>query len=144
MIRRGERGSTLAWTAALLASVLVPLMMLAGDGSRLFMVYTRLAAATDLACADTGYMLTDRQTFLNSGPAGTRMVTKTWAQQAAGDFVNSLSALHIPISASNFNYQLNGNSIRCTGTATFPLLMNPGQSITMSHVSVDKVRFVSP
>jgi len=139
VIRRGERGSTLAWTAALLASVLVPLMMLAGDGSRLFMVYTRLAAATDLACAETGYMLTDRQTFMNRGR--TRMVAKFWAQQAARNFVNSLSALHIPISASNFNYQLNGNSIRCTGTATFPLLLVPGQSITMTHVSVDKVRF---
>jgi len=139
VIRRGERGSTLAWTAALLASVLVPLMMLAGDGSRLFMVYTRLAAATDLACAETGYMLTDRQSFMNRGL--TRMVAKFWAQQAARDFVNSLSALHIPISASNFNYQLNGNSIRCTGTATFPLLLVPGQSITMTHVSVDKVRF---
>lgn len=141
--RKNERGSTFAWTATLLASVLVPLMMLAGDGSRLFMIYTRLGSATDMACAELGYMLTDRQAFLTGGPAATRMTTKTWAQVAAGSFANSLAGLHIPVTSSNFSYQLAGNSVRCTGTVSFPLLLLPGQEVTITHVSTDRVRFIS-
>ena len=142
MIKRRERGSTLAWTAALLASVLVPLLLLAGDGSRLFMVYTRLGLATDLACAEMGYTLTDRTTFLTTG--NTRMVSKALAQGATARFAQSLSGLNIPVSASNIAYQLNGNAVRCTGTVTFPLLLLPGQNVTMTHVSLDKVRFIVP
>lgn len=137
-----ERGSTFAWTAALLASVLVPLLMLAGDGSRLFMVYTRLGAATDLACAELGYVLADRQYFMNSGSA--RMVGKPWAQIAAGNFVNSLAGLNISITTSNLSFSLSGDSVRCTGTARVPLLLLPGQEVTLQHTSFNRVRFISP
>ncbi len=115
----------------LLASVLVPLLMLAGDGSRIFIIYTRLGAATDLACAELGYMLVDRQGFLTGGPG-------------AGNMIPSLGELHIPVSASGFSFQLNGNAVQCTGRVTFPLLLLPGQEVTLTQVSADEVRFISP
>ncbi|RCK72756.1 MAG: hypothetical protein ANABAC_1290 [Anaerolineae bacterium] len=143
-MKRWERGSTFAWTAVLLASVLVPLLMLAGDGSRIFIIYTRLGAATDLACAELGYMLANRQGFLTGGTGAANMIPKGWAQAAEANFAQSLGELHIPISASGFSFQLNGNAVQCTGRVTFPLLLLPGQEVTLTHVSADEVRFISP
>jgi len=142
MFRQAERGSSLAWTAIILASVFVPLLMVAGDGSRLFMVYTRLGSATDMACAELGYVLADRQYFLNSGSS--RMTGKPWAQFVAYNFSQSLAGLNIPVNSSNFGFSLQGDAVYCTGTVSVPLLLIPGQQVTLQHVSRNRVRFISP
>ncbi len=143
-MRRWERGSSLAWTAALLTSVLVPLLLLAGDGSRLFMVYTRLGAATDLACAELGYLLANRQAFLTAGPSSAHMVAKPWAQYAAANFAQSMSGLNVPVTAHNFDFRISGNTVHCTGRVTFPLLLLAGQTVTLTQVGANKVRFIVP
>ncbi|HFC08254.1 MAG TPA: hypothetical protein ENJ54_00125 [Chloroflexi bacterium] len=48
--RKWERGSALAWTAAVLAFVVLPLIALLLDGARLFYADTRLEDATSAAC----------------------------------------------------------------------------------------------
>ncbi|MEJ5315272.1 MAG: pilus assembly protein TadG-related protein, partial [Anaerolinea sp.] len=58
-----ERGSTLAWVAVLLAVVVLPLMLLVGDGVRLLYVQGRLMTAADAACEDASWSVSDRLTW---------------------------------------------------------------------------------
>ena len=51
-IRRVEQGSSMAWTAVFLITVLSPLMLLVIDGARLLYIRGRLQTATDAACED--------------------------------------------------------------------------------------------
>jgi hypothetical protein len=57
---RLDRGSSLAWTAVLLSVVLVPLLMLVGDGARLLYVRARLSTAADAACENAAWSTADR------------------------------------------------------------------------------------
>ncbi len=57
---RRERGSSLAWTAVFLSAVVLPLMLLVGDGVRLYYVRARLAQAADAACTDLSWSVGDR------------------------------------------------------------------------------------
>lgn len=61
--REHERGSSLAWAAVFLAVVVLPLMLLVGDGARLYYVRTRIAQAADAACADVSWSVGDRLTW---------------------------------------------------------------------------------
>jgi len=49
-LRKGARGSALAWTAVVLAVVVLPLTLLLIDGARILYADTRLQDATDAAC----------------------------------------------------------------------------------------------
>lgn len=61
--RKSERASSTAWAAVLLAAVLMPIMLLVGDGARLWYVRSRIAQAADAACADVSWSVSDRQTW---------------------------------------------------------------------------------
>ncbi|GAP06144.1 putative Flp pilus-assembly TadE/G-like [Anaerolinea thermolimosa] len=61
-----QRGNIMAWFAAFLAFVAVPLAALTIDVVRAFYVYTHLQAATDAACEAAAQAL-DVSTFIRTG-----------------------------------------------------------------------------
>jgi hypothetical protein len=65
--RRLEMGSSLAWTAVFLTTVLLPLMQLVMDGSRLLYIRGRLQTATDAACEAAAWTAGDRPKYTESG-----------------------------------------------------------------------------
>lgn len=66
MRRRREQGNIMAWFAAFLAFVVVPLAALTIDIVRAYYVYTHLQAATDAACEAAAQAL-DVSTFIRTG-----------------------------------------------------------------------------
>jgi hypothetical protein len=62
-----EQGSTLAWTALLLALVVVPLLALLANSARLFLIRQEVQTATEAACEDAAWSAADRRTFRDTG-----------------------------------------------------------------------------
>ena len=58
--QRSEQGSSLAWAAAFLTTVFLPLMLLVVDGARLLYVRGRLQTATDASCEAAAWTAGDR------------------------------------------------------------------------------------
>ena len=66
-LRKPEQGSSMAWTAVFLTTVLLPLMLLVIDGSRLLYIRGRLQTATDAACEDAAWVAGDRLKYIDTG-----------------------------------------------------------------------------
>ena len=65
--KRLEGGSSLAWTAVFLITVLLPLMLLIVDGARLLYIRGRLQTAADAACEAAAWEAGDRPEYINTG-----------------------------------------------------------------------------
>ena len=139
----GEHGSSLAWVAIFLAAVVLPLMALVIDGSRLYYVRGRLQTATDAACEDAAWSGADYRIFRDTGQ--TRFVPDMAAviSQAQGTFNATLgdrSRVNFTASTSitpDFARVL----VRCNASASVPLAVMPGSAVKIHAQSVSAVRF---
>jgi uncharacterized membrane protein len=124
-IKRAEQGSSLAWTAVFLVTVMMPLMLFVIDGSRLFYIRGRLQTATDAACEDAAWAAGDRLTYINTGQ--TRFGNDWYVVEVAQ--ATFLSTLHERTRLA-FTPQLRvaldyaNNQILCSATANVPVFFN--------------------
>lgn len=126
-LRIGEHGSSLAWSAIFLLTVLVPLMQLVSDGSRLLYVRGRLQTATDAACEDAAWLVGDRREYLMSGETGFSNPGLT-LEKAQSTFTSSLAeASRMAFSAGlDIVFDEAGRQVLCTARATVPVLFAVG------------------
>jgi uncharacterized membrane protein len=120
---RSERGSSLAWTAAFLAAVLLPMLLLVVDGTRLFFVRGRLQTATDAACAGAAWAAGDRRHFLASGEA--RLVDSWYINAVAQNAFTStlMEAGQLPYDPLlSISLDAPGQQVICASNARVPIL----------------------
>jgi len=140
-----ERGSSLAWAAVFLAVVVVPLMLLVGDGTRLWYVRTRLAQAADAACTDVSWSVGDRLTWqrlrddrylANWYLVGRAQNTfyQMLAERTAVKYVPSLS----------LNLDWDNARVECRAQARVRLTMIPNQEVTVRATIGARMRFANP
>ncbi len=144
-IRNSEQGSSMAWTAIFLTTILMPLMLLVIDGSRLLYVRGRLQTAVDAACEDAAWAAGDRTHYLQTGQTrlgnnwyvigvAQNTFTRTLGESAWMDFAPLLS-----ISADAAQ-----NRLQCSAVARVPVLFNAaGLSplVTVRASATTSIRF---
>jgi len=138
-----ERGSSTAWTAIFLAFVLVPMLALVIDGSRLFYVRGRLQTAADAACEDAAWSGADYRTFRNTGQ--NRFVTNMGAVigQAQSTFINTLG------DRSGINFSAGvaitpdyaRMTVFCSANASVPLAVMLGSTVSVRAQAMSAARF---
>jgi len=142
---KSEIGQSMAWTAIVMAFVVLPLLTLVVDGGRLYYVRQRLQTATDAACEDAAWSAADRRVFRDTGvttfqynwyPVAMAQNTfhQTLGEQAVADF----SAV-VVIRPDYINALMT-----CQGLASVPLLTAGGllySPASISATSVSKIRF---
>jgi Flp pilus assembly protein TadG len=138
-----ERGSSLAWTAILLAAVVLPLMSLVIDGSRLFYVRGRLQTAVDAACEDAAWSGADYRAFRDTG--ATKFIPNLGGvlAQARDTFDNTIgdrSRVNFTASVSIVPDHAHV-SMRCSAAATVPLTVAPGAPVNIRTQAVSAIRF---
>ncbi len=122
---RSESGSSMAWTAVFLAAVLLPLMLLVIDGSRLLYVRGRLQTAADAACEDAAWAAGDRIGYTGSGQTrlgdnwyvigvAQNTFTRTLGESARMSFA--------PLLSVTLDYA--SNQVLCSATARVPVIFN--------------------
>jgi hypothetical protein len=139
----GERGSSLAWVAIFLTVVVIPLLALVIDGSRLFYVRGRLQTATDAACEDAAWSGADYRVFRDTGQ--TRFVPEMApvigrAQRIFSSTLGDRSSVNFTASASivpDFVRVL----VRCNASASVPLSVMLGAPVNIRTQAVSAVRF---
>jgi len=139
----GERGSSLAWVAIFLAAVVIPLLALVIDGSRLFYVRGRLQTAADAACEDAAWSGADYRFFRDSGQ--TRFVPDMapvigQAQRTFSSSLGDRSSVNFSASAAivpDFARVL----VRCNASASVPLAVMLGAAVNIRAQAVSAVRF---
>ena len=137
-----EQGSTLAWTALLLALVVVPLLGLLTNTARLYLIRSGMQTATEAACEDAAWSAADRATFQETGVltflpawqvASIAQATYT-ATLPARDRLNYITRLQVRPDFAN-------RIVRCTATARVPWLFVWGRSgFTVAAASSIRVR----
>jgi hypothetical protein len=122
-----ECGSSLAWTAIFLLTVLAPLMLLLGDGSRLMYIRGRLQTATDAACEDAAWLVGDRHAYLMSGESNFSDPGSA-LEQAQATFASTLGeASRMAFSAGlHITFDEAGSQVLCTAAASVPILFAVG------------------
>jgi hypothetical protein len=139
----GERGSSLAWVAIFLAAVVIPLLALVIDGSRLFYVRGRLQTATDAACEDAAWSGADYRVFRDTGQARFVPDMGPVIGQAQRTFSSTLgdgSSVNFTASAAivpDFARVL----VRCNASASVPLAVMLGAAVNIRAQAVSAVRF---
>jgi hypothetical protein len=141
--RNSERGSSTAWMALFLAMVILPLMSLVIDGSRLFYVRGRLQTATDAACQDAAWSGADYRAFRDTGVARFLPGLGGVLAQARGTFDNTLGdrsrvnyTAAISITPDHANLMM-----RCSAGAVVPLLVGLGSPVNIHAQTISAVRF---
>jgi len=140
----GERGSSLAWAAVFLSFVVLPLMLLIGDGTRLFYVRSRLAQAADAACEDVSWSVSDRLFWQ-------RLRDDRYAQdwyligRAQNTFHQMLAEKGTVKYVPNLSMRLDWDNGRvfCVGQARVPLVMTR-KEVTIQITANAKMRFATP
>ncbi len=140
-----ERGSSLAWTAVFLAMVVLPLMILIGDGTRLYYVRSHLAQATDAACEDASWSVSDRLIWQRIKDD---RYTANWylVGRAQNTFYQMLAEKAVVKYYPTLSVQLDWENGRaaCFGYARVPLTITAGKEVTV-RVAVDaRMRFATP
>jgi Flp pilus assembly protein TadG len=143
--RKPEQGSSLAWTAVFLITVLMPLMLLVIDGSRLLYVRGRLQTATDAACEDAAWAAGDRPNYIDTGQ--TRLSNDWYVIEVAQNtFVSTLNErtrmAFSPMLAVTLDYT--NNQILCSATAQVPVLFNAvgvAPQVNLSSNTIAAIRF---
>lgn len=120
-----EEGSSLAWTAVVLTTLLLPLMLLIVDGSRLWYIRGRLQTATDAACEAAAWVGGDRPNYLNNGQ--TRISDEGYLDAVAQDtFASTLNESNRMAFSPQLGVTIDeaSNQILCSGAASVPVLFN--------------------
>jgi uncharacterized membrane protein len=120
-----ERGSSMAWTAVFLITVLLPLMLLVVDGSRLFYIRGRLQTATDAACEDAAWAAGDRPIYIDTGDS--RIGNEGYAVQVAqSTFASTLKERDRVSFSSQFSisFDHSTNQVLCSAVAQVPVLFS--------------------
>ena len=136
-----ERGRSMAWTAILFMTVLVPLLMLVVDGSRLYRVRTRLQTAVDAGCEDAAWSAADRNRFMETGEVTFTHNWQVWSV-AHTTFQNTLADQGLKQYAAVMHVFPDRNRalVACDAYARVPLLIAGGtRQVTASTVS--QIRF---
>lgn len=141
----GRSFSSMAWTAVVLAVVVVPLLTLVVDGARLFYVRGRLQTAVDAACEDAAWSAADRRAYRdggvttfnkNGGALGSAVTTfnQTLGDQVAKHFMASVSIQPI----------FNQARMECQAKASVPLVTAGGlfwSPVSIQAQSASIIRF---
>jgi uncharacterized membrane protein len=140
-----ERGSSLAWTAVFLTSLLLPLMLLGVDGARLFYVRGRLQTATDAACEDAAWLAGDRRKYLESGLSQFGDLQNALGQ-AQSTFTSTLNERDRMAFSAALSITLNDpfDLVLCTAMASVPVLFTGSGRALMVSVpasAVSAIRF---
>ena len=142
---KSEIGQSMAWTAVVLAVIVLPLLTLVVDGGRLYFVRARLQTAVDAACEDAAWSAADKRTFRDSGVT---TFQTTWNQIAAAQdtFYQTLGersaadyAASVAISPDYANARMT-----CQAQASVPLLTAGGllySPVVIATTSISKIRF---
>lgn len=141
-MRSHERGSSQAWMAVLLSVVVLPLMLLVGDGTRLYYVRSRVAQATDAACEDVSWSISDRLAWQTVGN-DRYMANAQLIGQAQSTFSQMLAERAAVKYSASLNMELdweNGRAL-CSATAQVPLTILAGQEVTIRVTANAKMRF---
>jgi hypothetical protein len=137
-----ERGSTLAWVAVLLAVVVLPLMLLVGDGVRLLYVQGRLMTAADAACEDASWSVSDRLTwqrvkddrYLANWYLVGRAQNTFYQMLAEKTAVRYFPSLSVQLDMDN-------GRAECRAQARVPLTMLAGREVTIRVTANAKMRY---
>jgi len=140
-----ERGSSLAWTAVFLSVVVLPLMLLVGDGARLYYVRSRLAQAADAACADVSWSVGDRLTWQRI--RDDRYLANWYlVGQAQNTFYQMLAektaVKYVPSLAITLDWD--NARAQCRAQGRVRLTMLPNQEVTVRVTANAKLRFATP
>ena len=139
-IRRFEQGSSMAWTAVFLITVLSPLMLLVIDGARLLYIRGRLQTATDAACEDAAWAAGDRPAYIDTGQ--TQFGNEGYVFEVAQNtFWNTLDEntrmAFTPGLSVSLDYA--NNQILCSGMAQVPVLINAIVSTPVVNVQASAI-----
>lgn len=139
---RMDRGSSLAWTAVLLSAVLVPLLMLVGDGARLLYVRTRLSTAADAACENAAWSTANRLGWQWNGD--TNFLQNQLFSQAYSTFYQMLSDSEQVRFSPTLSMSLDSTHdvVICFAQARVPLIVGSGERIVEVR-SMAKMRFTN-
>ena len=141
--RKSEIGSSLAWSAIFLAFVLLPLMALVVDGSRLFYVRGRLQTALDAACEDAAWSGADYNAFRQTGQTRFRPDMGPVITQAQTTFYSTLgdrAQINFGASASLVP-DFARVQVVCAAQASVPLAVMLGNTVTIPARAVAAIRF---
>ena len=144
-IKRSEQGSSMAWTAIFLATVLMPLMLFVIDGSRLLYVRGRLQTASDAACEDAAWAAGDRPNYIDTGQ--TRLGNNWYVVGVAQNtFTRTLGEstrmAFTPLLSVTLDYA--NNQILCSATARVPVIFNAvgvAPQVNVQANTITAVRF---
>jgi uncharacterized membrane protein len=123
--KRSEQGSSLAWTAVFLITVLMPLMLLVIDGSRLLYIRGRLQTAADAACEAAAWEAGDRSEYINTGQ--TRIAKDGYVVEVAQNtFASTLHERSRMAFSVGLAVTLDDASLQilCSATAHVPILFS--------------------
>jgi hypothetical protein len=137
-----ERGSSLAWAAVFLSVVVLPLMLLLGDGTRLYYVRSRIAQAADAACTDVSWSVGDRQTWqrLRDDRYAANWYLVGRAQNTFYQMLAEKTAVkYVPSLSLNLDWDNAG--VECRAQARVRLTMIPNQEVTVRATIYSKMRF---
>jgi uncharacterized membrane protein len=140
-----ERGSSLAWTAVFLTSLLLPLMLLSVDDTRLLYVRGRLQTATDAACEDAAWLVGDRRVYLESGLSQFGDPLNA-LQQAQSTFSSTLDERSRMVFSASLSITLDDSldQVLCTAMASVPILISgsgTGLQVNIPASAVTTIRF---
>ena len=127
----------------LLAAVVLPLMALVIDGTRLFYVRGRLQTAVDAACEDAAWSGADYRAFRESGVTQFLPNLSEVLAQARGTFENTLG------DRSRVNFTAAVTIVpdrpqvvmRCSAASSVPLFIAAGAPLSISTQAVSAIRF---
>jgi len=142
--REHERGSSLAWAAVFMAVVVLPLMLLVGDGTRLYYVRSRIAQAADAACTDVSWSVGDRLTwqrlrddrYLANWYLVGRAQNTFYQMLAEKSTVKYVPSLTLTLDWDNAR-------VECRAQARVRLTMIPNQEVTVRSTTYAKMRFAN-
>jgi Flp pilus assembly protein TadG len=117
----------MAWTAVFLMTVLMPLMLLIVDGSRLLYIRGRLQTASDAACEAAAWFAGDRSYYQDTGLIRIENEGKATAMALYTFTSTLLDRDRMSFSAQlsvYFDHTL--NNIQCLAVAQVPVLFSTG------------------
>ncbi len=142
--RERERGSSLAWAAVFLSVVVLPLMLLVGDGVRLYYVRSRIAQAADAACTDVSWSVGDRLTWQRLRDD---RYAANWylVGRAQNTFYQMLAEKSTVQYVPSLTLTLDWDNARaeCRAQARVRLTMIPNQEVTIRTAAYARMRFAN-
>ncbi len=144
-MKKLEQGSSLAWAAVFLAVVVLPLMLLVGDGARLWYVRTRIAQAADAACTDVSWSVGDRLTWqrIRDDRFAANWYLVGRAQNTFYQMLAEQTAVkYVPSLALTLDWE--NARVQCRAQARVRLNLVPNQEVTIRSTIYAKLRFDMP